>query len=140
MCQNMEELTTRLDALKVGGNAAFKEGRWQEALEGYTRGVDEARAARAKEEGAVPAATLATLYANRAAAALKLDLYEQAIHDTSVAMQLLSRPGASELAPVVTDSALFTKCCLRRAGALKVCCCQLSTLTAEGSSVLRHGS
>ena len=120
-------LAARLDALKIGGNASFKEGMWQEALDGYKQGVDEARAARAEDTVPDALATLyanraaATLYANRAAAALKLDLYEQAIHDTSQAMRLLLKPGASELAPAVTNSALFIKCAVRRAGALKVC-------------------
>lgn len=125
-----------MEGYKAEGNEAYKRGKWQEAMQLYTKGVEEGlsevatghngAAGRAGTSGALP---LARLYSNRAAAALKLYKYEQVIHDSSRAMRLLHCQGSSCVDLKFVDNELYKKCCLRRASALKVRWCRRSGCT-----------
>lgn len=112
-----------LEDLKDHGNAAFKAGRYEEAVKAYTRALAAARGALHSGAPPTPPALplqVATLYCNRAAACLKLERYEQAAHDAGRVLRLLLEPGASNARRCTApwNSALVEKAWVRRGRAL----------------------
>jgi tetratricopeptide (TPR) repeat protein len=72
----MEELDA--DALKAQGNAAFAEGKFEEALQFYSRAID-------KQNDAIEKAKA---YSNRSACLFNLARYEEAAEDGGMCIQL----------------------------------------------------
>eukprot|EP00887_Chlorella_sp_A99_P003455 scaffold7.g3455.t1 len=112
-----------LEDLKDHSNAAFKAGRYEEAVKAYTRALAAARGALHSGAPPTPPALplqVATLYCNRAAACLKLERYEQAAHDAGRVLRLLLEPGASNARRCTApwNSALVEKAWVRRGRAL----------------------
>lgn len=69
----------RQDEAKEKGNAAFKAGKHEEAITHYTEGI---------EQDPFNKNIVGTLYANRAAANLKLKRHKEAISDCDKAIEI----------------------------------------------------
>lgn len=73
------ESEDRAIVYKDEGNLAFKEEKWQDAVDAYSKAI---------EAGGEKHSQLATFYKNRAAAYLKLKLYEKVIEDCNKSLEL----------------------------------------------------
>lgn len=74
----LEEFKDQAIEFKEQGNAAFKSGDWNAAIEAYTKAI---KCGNEHKQ-------LATFYKNRAAAHLKLEKYEQAVRDCDKSLEL----------------------------------------------------
>ncbi|KAL4428261.1 hypothetical protein ABPG75_002350 [Micractinium tetrahymenae] len=123
----MEGLRCQLEEARQQGNQAYKVGEDARALKLYSVGIDEARRAGAVDLDGCPARgdavqqLVATLYANRAAAALRLLRFEQVVRDASRAVTLLVVKGSSDIDRCVLPEvrSLYGKALVRRGTALE---------------------
>ncbi|KAJ6469745.1 hypothetical protein C8R47DRAFT_766780 [Mycena vitilis] len=84
--QRLRKRVKDVERLKEEGNAAFKMGRLDEAIEKYSEGLE--RVGEAEEE-AKGGQIRATLLSNRATALLKLNRHEDALRDTDASLELI---------------------------------------------------
>ncbi|KAI0047396.1 protein prenylyltransferase, partial [Auriscalpium vulgare] len=87
--QRLRKRVKDVERLKDEGNAAFKTGRLQEALDRYTEALE--RVGESEEEGR-GGQIRATLLSNRATTLVKLSRHEDALVDTEAALKL--QPGS----------------------------------------------
>ncbi|KAK0525241.1 hypothetical protein OC842_005572 [Tilletia horrida] len=74
----------KLDSTKEAGNTAFKAGNLAEAIDRYTEAIELTK----EDENVRPSTYLATVYTNRATVLSKQAKYENAISDSSLALDL----------------------------------------------------
>ncbi|KAK9816775.1 hypothetical protein WJX72_004971 [[Myrmecia] bisecta] len=120
-----------LQRLKEQGNTLFRQGDLTAALKTYTAAINQARAAglyNARHHwrpGLPQAGLLGTIYSNRAAVALKLERYEQAVWDCTMAAQLLGVQLAEDVhqpPPPADADPVVGKTLLRAAKAYEMVC------------------
>jgi len=79
--KNLVETMTTLDELKVRGNAYYKDGKLNEAIQAYTEGIE-------RDPECQDTLTVSTLYYNRSAAYRKKGEFQRALQDANTSLAL----------------------------------------------------